>query len=368
MGQRILLCGNTAWGMFNFRQGLLKALLAQGNEVTVVAPKDDSSQKLTDLGCDVRDIKISAKGVNPFKDLALLFSLAKNYRDLKPDFVFHYTIKPNIYGSMAARLAGIPSIAVTTGLGHTFENTGFIASVARMLYKVSFRSPKQVWFLNQDDMDAFLNANLVAAEKVFLLDSEGVDIEHFKPMGRPAKDGKTRYLLLARMLWEKGVGEFVQSARKIREKHPDAIFQLLGDADVKNPSAIGRKQITDWEREGVIEYLGVTSDVRPIINEADCVVLPSFYREGVPRTLLEAASMEKPIVTTDSVGCREAVIPNETGWQCEPKSVKSLTESLEKFLALPEKHREEMGKAARRYVVHRFDEKKIIEKYFDAIG
>lgn len=366
MERHILLCGNTAWGMFNFRRGLIEALITQGNKVTVVAPYDDTILKLKAIGCNVCDLKISAKGVNPLEDLGLLLFLTKLYRILKPDFIFHYTIKPNIYGSMAARFAGIPSIAVTTGLGYTFQSSGVVASISRILYTFAFRSPKQVWFLNQDDMDEFIDAKLIDDEKAYLLDSEGVNTDYFKPAKSFEKDGKTRFLLIARMLRDKGVGEFVEAAREIRTKHPNVIFQLLGEADANNPSAISRQEIGDWEKEGIVEYIGTTTDVRPAISFSDCVVLPS-YREGVPRTLLEAAAMGKPIVTTDSAGCRETLQPNKTGWLCEPKSANSLIGSLEEFLDLSESRREDMGRAARKYIVARFDEKNIIEKYLTAI-
>lgn len=182
MGQHILLCCNTAWGMFNFRHGLIEALLSKGNRVTVVAPNDDASEKLKDMGCDVVDLEMSAKGLNPIEDLRLLFSLMRLYRMRKPDFIFHYTIKPNIYGSMAARFAGMPSIAVTTGLGYTFQNAGAVGKISRLLYRIALRSPRQVWFLNQDDLDAFINAGLVESENTYLLDSEGVNTRYFKPV------------------------------------------------------------------------------------------------------------------------------------------------------------------------------------------
>ena len=366
MGQHILLCGNTSWGMFNFRQGLFKALIEKGHKVTIVAPRDDTSKKLEDMGCNFINLKISAKGINPFEDLGLIIAFTKIYRNIKPDLIFHYTIKPNIYGSVAAKLSNIPSIAITTGLGYTFQKVGFVAIVARLLYSASFRFPEQVWFLNQDDMDAFLGGKLVKNEKAYLLDSEGVNTEHFIPQTIFNADGKTRFLLVARMLWDKGVGEFVQSARIVRAKHPNAIFQLLGEADSNNPRSISRREIREWEREGVIEYLGTTDDVRPILGDADCVVLPS-YREGVPRTLLEAAAMSKPIITTNAVGCKEAIIDNQTGWLCEPRSVKSLTSRFEYFLMLSDEKRREIGHAAGEYVRERFDEKIIIDKYMLAI-
>lgn len=366
MGQHILLCANTSWGILNFRKGLITELIARGDNVTVVAPFDDASEALTLLGCEFIDVQISAKGMNPFEDLLFMATLTKIYRKLKPDCIIHYTIKPNIYGSLASRIARIPSIAVTTGLGYSFDNPGFVARIAKVLYKIAFVSPIQVWFLNQEDMNAFVEANLVKAERARLLDSEGVDTDHFSPRNIPVADESIRFLLVARMLWDKGIGEFVEAAGKIQTTYPNSIFQLLGDAEANNPRNIGREKIAEWERGGTIQYLGTVDDVRPIIASADCIVLPS-YREGVPRTLLEAASMGKPVITTDTVGCRETVVDDVTGLLCEAKSAESLASAMEKILLASEEHRADMGQAGRDYIIRRFDEKKIIDTYLEVL-
>ncbi|RQM71776.1 glycosyltransferase family 1 protein, partial [Aeromonas jandaei] len=289
------------------------------------------------------------------------------YSCIKPDVVVHYTIKPNIYGSLAAKMAGIPSIAVTTGLGYTFVNDNIVAKIARILYKIAFRFPDEVWFLNDDDRQIFLIKNLVASEKAVLLHGEGVDLEYFKPQIREFSDGKIRFLLIARMLWDKGIGEFVEAARLIRDRYPNAIFQLLGECNVANPSAINRQQISLWEAEGIIEYLGTTSDVRPIIAQADCLVLPSFYREGIPRTLMEAAAMAKPLVTTDNVGCRDVVIDRETGLLCRVKDHISLAECFDMFINMSVGQRELMGQAGRAFMAQVFDERLVIEQYLGTL-
>lgn len=342
--------------------------MADGYKVITVGPKDAYSAKLAAMGCDVIDMPMSAKGINPREDLALVGKMRRLYKDINPDFIFHYTIKPNIYGSVAARLAGIPSIAVTTGLGYTFINDNWVARVARWLYKGAFLSPKEVWFLNEDDRKTFLRHRLVVADKAVLLHGEGVNTTHFSPQPVSIDDGKTRFLLVARMLWDKGVGEYVEAARQVRKQHPDAVFQLLGECGLPNPSVISREQMAEWEREGVIEYLGTTTDVRPYIARADCLVLPSFYREGVPRTLMEAAAMGKPLITTDNVGCRDVVVDGETGWLCPVKDAAALASCMVQLLAMPVADRQAMGMAGRRFILDKFDEKKVVAHYLATLA
>ena len=361
--KKIVFVANTSWSMYNFRYGLLSKLLDLGYQLTIISPHDDFSKKLSAMGCSVVDVPMAAKGVNPLQDLKLTCLLYKHYRKIKPDFVIHYTIKPNIYGSFAAKLADIPSLAVTTGLGYTFVKKNLIAHIARWLYKFAFRYPSEVWFLNEDDRRIFLEHSLVSSEKSVLLHGEGVNLSYFSPQTNGQTDGRIRFLLIARMLWDKGIGEFVEAARLVRTTYPQAIFQLLGACGVANPSVIERAQISEWEAQGVIEYLGTTHDVRPLIANADCVVLPSFYREGVPRTLMEAAAMAKPLITTDNVGCRDVLLPGISGFLCPIKNASALAACCEKLIALSAAERLAMGHRGRALMAQQFDESIVIEQY-----
>lgn len=360
---KLIMVANTSWSVFNFRHSLIKELLNCGVELYVIAPEDKFSAKLTEMGCQVLDLPMQAKGVNPIADLALMLRLLRHYREIKPDFIIHYTIKPNIYGSLAAKLADIPSLAITTGLGYTFVNQNVVSQVARQLYKFAFRYPKEVWFLNEDDRRAFLEHHLIEPDKAVLLHGEGVNLNHFVPRDKPQPDENIRFLLIARMLRDKGVCEFVEAARQIRQRYPNAIFQLLGNCGVPNPSVIGREEIAQWEREGVVEYLGTTDDVRPIIAQADCLVLPS-YREGIPRTMIESAAMAKPLIVSDAPGCRDVVLDGQTGYLCEVKNAKSLAQRCEQFLTLSDSEKQAMGKAGRSFMEAKFDEKWVIKQYF----
>lgn len=363
----IVMVANTAWSIFNFRHGLLVRLLDDGYRITVISPNDSFSEKLKMVGCDVIDLPMSAKGVNPFDDIKLVTLLYRYYRKLNPDLVIHYTIKPNIYGSLAAKIAGIPSLAITTGLGYTFVNNNFIAKIARQLYKMAFRYPKEVWFLNEDDRQAFLMYSLVSENKAKLLHGEGVNVSLFSPIPVSLSNNSTTFLLIARMLWDKGIREYVEAARVIKSKYPKTHFQLLGACDVPNPSLISREQISIWESEGIVEYLGTTDDVRTVIANVDCVVLPS-YREGIPRTMLEAASMAKPLIVSDAPGCKDVVIHGKTGFLCKVKDRNSLAAAMELIINQSTQERVDMGMAGRNLVLHKFDERIVIKKYIDMLS
>jgi len=368
---RISLVCNTSFAIYTYRQGLIRELVARGVEVTVIAPRDRTTDLLIAMGCRWIELAIASKGTNPRDDLRTLWQLYRLYKNTHPHVVFHYTIKPNIYGSVAAWLAGVDSVAVTTGLGYVFIQQSRAAQVAKRLYRFAFRFPREVWFLNRDDQAAFTGQNLlVHPERARLLHGEGVDLEQFAPVPLRRHDaaGSTyTFVLIGRLLWDKGVGEYVEAARQLRARYPHARFQLLGPAGVDNPSAITLEEIDAWQREGVIEYLGEAHDVRPVIAAADCVVLPS-YREGVPRTLMEAAAMGRPVVATDVPGCREVVEHNVNGLLCEVRNVASLAAQLARMLDLSDAERQQMGQRGRQKVAAEFDERAVVERYKDLLN
>ncbi len=362
----IALVCNTAWAIYTYRRGLLRALTQSGARVSIIAPRDRTFEPLAQMGCECIDLPVASKGTNPLHDLRTLLALFKHYRALKPNVVFHYTIKPNIYGSVAAWLARVPSLAVTTGLGYVFIQKSRAAQVAKRLYRFAFRFPREVWFLNRDDETAFREENLLAhPERARLLHGEGVDLLDYAFAPLPER-GEFVFVLIGRLLWDKGVGEYVEAARQVRSRYPQARFQLLGPVGVDNPSAISREEVAAWESEGVIEYLGETADVRPYITNADCVVLPS-YREGVPRTLMEASAMGRPIVATDVPGCREVVSHGENGLLCEARDATSLTVALSKMLDMSPSEREAMAVRGRKKIEKEFDERVVVQRYRDLI-
>jgi glycosyltransferase involved in cell wall biosynthesis len=363
---RISLVCNTAWAIYTYRQGLIRMLVSRGVDVTVIAPRDRTFVLLTQMGCRCIDLPVASKSTSPRDDLRTLWALYRHYRAIRPHVVFHYTIKPNIYGSIAAKLAGVASVAVTTGLGYVFIQQSRAAQVAKKLYRFAFRFPREIWFLNRDDEAAFIDQKLlVHPERARLLHGEGVDLDQFAYAPLADREHFT-FVLIGRLLWDKGVGEYVEAARALRARYPHARFMLLGPVGVDNPSAITQTEVDAWQREGVVTYVGEAHDVRPFIVDADCVVLPS-YREGVPRTLMEASAMGRPIVATDVPGCREVVADGVNGLLCEVKSAQSLTAKLAQMLDMSGEERRAMGERGRKKVASEFDERVVVERYKDLL-
>ena len=366
MKKRVAIISNVAWNLYNFRLSLMRAIQDEGYEVIAIAPYDEYSQKIIDAGFEFYDIKMNVQGVNPIEDMRTLYEFYRLFKEIKPDYICQYTIKPNIYGSLAATQLNIKIINNIAGLGTLFIKEGLVTKVAKVLYKVSQSKADKVFFQNRDDFELFINEGLVSSSKSDILPGSGVDTNRFRPQEKE-KQSSIKFLLVSRMIWEKGIGEFVEAARIIKRKYPYVEFDLLGFLDVKNPGAISKADMQKWIDEGVINYLGVSDRVDEVIATADCVVLPSYYREGTPKILLESASSGKPIITTNSVGCRDVVDDEITGYLCEPRSSKDLVVKIERFLQLSDEEKREMGQKSRLKMEREFDEKIVIGKYIDAL-
>ena len=363
MAKHIAFSGNTAWGMYNFRGKLLCHMVEEGYRVSVLAPYDDVySPKLAALGCEMCDMPMNPKGVNPISDANLLYRYYKILKQLKPDISITYTIKPNIYGSLAARWLGIPYLPITTGLGYVFIQRTYITTIVKWLYKWAFKRARHVWFLNNDVIDTFRNEDIVSSDKIQQLPGEGIDLNRFKLRTGERDAAPFVFLLVGRMLMDKGVREYVAAARMLKQKYPDVKFRLLGAVWEGNPATISEEQLREWEREGVVEYYGEVPDVVPHLEQADCVVLPS-YREGVPFTLMEGAAMGLPLVATDVPGCREVVVEGYNGFLCPDKNPEKLAEAMERMLNSSAEQRELMGKNGRTLMEEKFDLKLILEQY-----
>lgn len=366
--KKVVFVGNTAWSMYNFRRVIFSRLINLGYVVYIISPFDKKYQKeLESIGCKCLTINIDAKGVNPFVDLKLIIELKKIFSRISPDFCFFYTIKPNIYGSIVASFLNIPHIAITTGLGYTFFHNGIISLLSKCMYYFSLRKAKQVWFLNEDDKKEFLCHKLIKEGQAYVLKSEGIDLIHFSNDISFVEPGVS-FILISRMLWDKGIGIYVDAARLLKTKYKNIEFRLLGFVGVDNPSAVPQEKIDQWVSEGVINYLGDTTDVRPFIAKSSCVVLPSFYGEGVPMCLLEGAAMSKPIITTDSVGCKDTVENDKTGYLCLPKDVQSLSCAMERIILMSESDRIKMGKAGRLKMEEEFDIELIVTQYSNILA
>lgn len=363
----VLATVNAAWNVWNFRRPVIAALLADGHRITVLAPPDDSVGKVEALGCRFVALKMDQKGLNPVRDFALLRRLRAAFREHEPDVVLSFTIKNNNYGALAARSLGIPFIPNVSGLGTAFLSGGPLRWLAESLYRLAFAGLPTVFFQNCDDRDLFVGRKLVRSGQARLLPGSGIDLAHFAPAEYPPARAAPTFLMIARMLRDKGVHEFVEAARVVKARHPDARFQLLGAVDSQNRTAIDRATVNEWERSGAIEYLGICEDVREHIARAHCVVLPS-YREGAPRTLIEAAAMARPLIASDVPGCRSVVEDGVTGFLCEVRSGESLARACLRFLELPREAQIAMGAAGRSKMQREFDQAHVVEAYRQAIS
>jgi glycosyltransferase involved in cell wall biosynthesis len=365
---RILLSINAGWNVVNFRGGLVRALVADGHDVIAAVPDDGSMEAIAALGAEPVALPMAASSVSPAGDLALFARYRRLIAVRRPHVYLGWTIKPNTYGSAAAALARVPRINNISGLGTAFIRRSWLTHVARALYRVGLAGSSTVFFQNEDDRAEFVGAKLVKPVQVRLLNGSGLDLDHFAP--QPAHHrapGDVRFLLIARLVRDKGVYEYVEAARAVKARHPGARFALLGFLDVDNRTAISRAEVDAWVAEGVVDYLGASDDVRPHVAAADCIVLPS-YREGTSRVLLEAGAMARPAVTCDVPGCNNVVTNGETGFLARVRDAADLARAIERVIALGAEGRALMGRAAHARIATHFSEASVIAAYRDAIA
>jgi len=368
MNKKIVISVNSAWNIHNFRAGLVKALIRQGYDVMVMAPEDGYARRLATLGCRFKLLPMDSNGTSPSRDLSLLVKYWRVLQSVRPLAFLGYTIKPNVYGSIAAHGLDIPVINNIAGLGATFIHRSILTCLVRRLYRISLRKSHRVFFQNADDRNLFVEAGLARPAAVDVLPGSGIDLQHFRPAPLAPLEGRRfRFLLVSRMLKDKGIEEYAAAAQMVRQHLPGAEFQLLGPVDARNPNAVALARIRHWEESGLIQYLREVDDVRPHVANADCIVLPS-YREGVPHSLLEAAAMARPIIATDVAGCKDVVQHGANGLLCQPRSAADLADKMVQMLRLPQEQRLAMGALGRRKVISVFDENIVIGKYLNAIG
>lgn len=358
----ILITVNAAWNIWNFRRSLVEALQADGHRITILAPHDDSVPSLQAAGCRFISLPMDVKGLNPIADFWLVRRFGRHFRSERPDVVLSYTVKNNLFGALAARPLGLPFIPNITGLGTAFLSGGVLRTIAEGLYRKAFRHPETVFFQNSDDRDFFIQRNLIRTSQAVLVPGSGIDLGHFDVAPFPSGNEPPIFLMIARLLRDKGVAEFVEAAIRVKSLLPQARFQLLGALAPENRGAIDPNVVRGWQAEGTIEYLGQASDVRPHIAAASCVVLPS-YREGAPRTLIEAAAMGRPIITTDVPGCRSVIEDGVTGYLCAARSGDGLAQACLKFLELGDGARAAMGRLGREKMQREFDQAIVIGAY-----
>lgn len=363
-GKKIIIVDNSAWSIFNFHLSVIKKLTAVGYHVTIAAPVDEYISKINK---SYYKKYVPLKHLNPqgqslLSELLLVKELYLLYKEEKPDLIIHYTIKPNIFGNIAARLAGKRTISVITGLGYTFLNDGLINRIIRKIYRWALKNTEKLIVLNQDDFKVFTQNNSFPSEKTLIFPGTGINTNFFRPLPNPRKDDKFVFLFIGRLLYDKGVRELIEASKRVRQICKKSEIWVVGDLNPGNPSAVSKKEFLKWTESKIIRYFGTTKEIRKFIKYADAIVLPS-YREGVPRSVMEGMAMEKPIITTDVAGCRDTVKENINGFIVPPKDSSALAEAMIKLYNLSQDELLEMGRESRQFVLERFDEKIIVSSY-----
>ncbi len=360
---KIALVANTTWNIFNFRLNVIRRLLSDGHEVIVFAPVDEYISYLWKMQgvTHVPLHRLKRDSINPVRDMLLTSELLGLYRKYRPDIIVHYTVKPNIFGGIAARIASIPSIAVVTGLGYAFIHNGLVKRTTKSLYRIVSRYHRRMVFENQDDRQLFIDERLMTPAKGVTVKGCGVDLQYYAPVTpNGGHEGRTTFTFIGRLLYDKGIEEFIQAAHIVKQKNADARFWIVGEIDRDNPSAIREEDLLRWVDMKTVEYFGATGDVRPYIRQSDCIVLPS-YREGMSRVIMEAMAMERPVITTDTAGCREAVVHMENGLLTPVRDVHALADAMLRFHEMPSGAKRAMGARGRAMAVELFDDKQVAE-------
>lgn len=360
---KILLIANTAWNLWNFRRSLIELLVEEGFTVVCAAPDDPYRDKLTALK-GVRFVPLrhlTRKGLSVWNNLRSFVELTQLLQREQPALAVCYTVKPNIFGSLAARLTGIPAIASVEGQGYTATASAGFRFFIFLLYRLAFRYVRRVIFLNHDDRREFLQHKAVAADKTVVITGTGIDTDSFQPV--PEKiTAPAVFLFIGRLLSDKGIREFVRAAAMVKQSVPEVRFQVLGSTDEGNPASIAETELQQWIENQHIEYLGYTDDVRPHIAGADAVVLPS-YREGMPRVLLEGMAMGKPVITTDSVGCRDTVEDGINGFIVPSENAAALSEAMLQFIRLDKAEQVAMSRYSRYKAEKKFSNDRVLPQY-----
>ena len=354
---KVLILTNNFSGLHSFRKEVVKALIDDGNLVTIAAPYDAKKDFFEEIGCTLINTEFNRKGMNPLKDMRLMFHYRKLLRQMKPDVVLSYTIKPNLYGGMACQLCHVQQIANITGLGSAVENPGWLQKLTILLYKVGLRKTHTVFFQNKANMD-FCKQHRMVKGKIKLIPGSGVNLQHHVLRPYPAKDEPIRFIFISRLLREKGIEEYLAAAQEIKNKYPTTEFHILGSCEENYQERVDKLQ-----KDGIVVYHGRQMDVRPYIEKTWCTVHPSFYPEGMSNVLLESCATGRPIITTDRPGCGEIVEDGVNGFVVKAQDSCDVVEKIERFIALPYEKKCEMGLAARRKVEKEFDRQIVVNAY-----
>ena len=353
---KILFTDNSLWGLLNFRGCIITHLRDLGHEVVMVSPVDASSKGMSaPEGIRHIPIRMRRTSTNPLHDVRYFFCLLGIYRKERPDYIFHFTIKPNIYGTLAARLLGIHSTVMVAGLGFTFSHGGWASKMARLLFRLALGFADKIMVLNEENTRILIERKVARKEQVVLLEGgEGVDLERFRFSDN--RSDKTIFLMVARVLYDKGYREVVEAARIVKRTHPEVEIQLLGPVDEADPNAVSHEQIRRDEESGAITYLGYTTEPEKFMGRPGILLLLlSSYHEGLNRSLMEGCTLGKPIIASDIPGCRETVREGENGYLVPPKDVDALADAMLRYLSLRDEEKVAMSVNSRRLAEERFN-------------
>ncbi len=362
----LVVCANSAWNLLNFRGPLIAGLIKAGYRIVAAAAPDGSESRLLELGAEFHPLPVDPAGRNPFADVRLLAALSELLRRERPAALLTFTVKPNIFGGLAARFSRTPVVATVSGLGSAFLGGGAVARLVERLYRLSLARAKAVFFQNDDDRDLFVERKLVRPDQVRRVAGSGVDLDRFAVVSLPAAETPV-FLFVGRLLRDKGLFELIEAARLLRKRGVAAEVRLVGPQAVENPSAVTTAEVARWTADGLVTYLGPADDVRPAIAAADCLILPS-YREGLPRSLLEGAAMGRPLIATDVSGCRDVVDHGFNGYLSAARSAPALAAAMADMCALSPTERRVMGERSRAKVEQEFSVQRVIGTYLAEIS
>ncbi|SHE83010.1 Sugar transferase involved in LPS biosynthesis (colanic, teichoic acid) [Atopostipes suicloacalis DSM 15692] len=359
--KKILMLGNSEIVIYNFRLELVERLLADGHEVIISSPHGEKIEKLVKMGCVHDSVEIDRRGTNPVSEIRLLVHYYKLIKKVQPDIVFSYTIKPNIYGALAARKMGVPYVTNVTGLGSAIENKGLLQRFMIQLYRISLSKVQTVFFQNEKNRELFSN-HKIAVNKHIVLPGSGVNLKKFNLLKYPSTKKTVNFVFISRIMKEKGIDEFLEAAKKIKEKYPQARFHIAGFFEEEY-----EKVIEDYAKRKIIQYHGMLSDVRELLSKTHCTILPS-YHEGMSNVLLESAASGRPILASNVHGCIETFDEENSGYGFEPQNTKSLVAAIERFLALSHREKENMGLAGRKKMEKEFDRQVVVNNYLQELN
>ena len=358
---KVLFLVNHDVVIYNFRLELVERLLADGHDVVISSPYGERIEDLKALGCEFREIEISRHGMNPVQELKLLGNYIKLLKEVRPDIVLTYTIKPNIYGGIASALLGIPYVANITGLGTAVENGGMVQKLTVLLYKLAFVNVQRVFFQNEENRRFFADRK-IAVSRHGMLPGSGVNLQRFVPLDYPEGEN-TEFVFISRIMKEKGADHYLDAAEAIRAKYPNTVFHVCGFCEEHYEA-----RLKDLQERGVIVYHGMVRDIKTVLERTHCTIHPTFYPEGLSNVLLESCACARPILTTDCSGCREVIDDGINGFVVRQRSTEDLIAKIETFLSLTSEQRRAMGLAGRAKVEREFDRQIVVEAYLKEIN